>query len=186
MRRRALAVAALAVVLVISACATSPRALIDTVRVDPDDGHRRAALLALEGRVADWMVPALKAALSADRDTVCRTLAAERLGQTRSPEAAAELRTSTHTDKAAVVRRAALYALSRVDVAGIEPDLRKVIENEPAADIRELALLLAQAVMSDPEKRKAFALLATEDTDLRVRRAAALLLDSAQHPTPFQ
>jgi HEAT repeat protein len=176
MPRRAFAVAALAVTLGLSACATSPRALIDTVRTDPDGHRRRAALLALEGRVSDWMVPALRSALSADLDTVCRVLAAERLGQTRSPEAATELRKSTHADKNAVVRKAALHALSRVDAAGIEPDLRKVLQEEPDPDVRERALRIAGTAPLDAEKRLALARQASQDDDLRVRTLARQML----------
>jgi HEAT repeat protein len=176
MPRRAFAVAALAVTLGLSACATSPRALIDTVRTDPDGHRRRAALLALEGRVSDWMVPALESVLNSDLDTVCRVLAAKRLGGTGRPEAAVELRKSAHTDKDPLVRKTALQALSHVDAAGIEPDLRKVLQEEPNPAVREQALLVADTAGLDPEERKALARLATEDDDLRVRSRARLML----------
>jgi len=166
---------AIALLLALSGCTTAPRDLIYTVRTDPDAGHRRNALLALDGRVTNKMIPALESALKSDLDTVCRTLAAERLGQTKNPEAAVELRKSTHMDKDAVVRKAALLALCRVAAADMEPDLRKILQEEPATDIRELALRLAYTAVLDPEKRKALALLASQDADLRVRMAAKML-----------
>ncbi len=173
MSRASLGIVLLTIAL--SGCAATPHALIDTVRADPDAGNRRDALLALDGRVASWMIPALESTLSSDLDTVCRALAAERLGQTQKPETAVELRKSTHTDKDVIVRKAALRALGLIAPDNIEPDLRKVLQEEPAADIRELALRLAHGVVFDPGKRKALARLASEDADLRVRRAAMIL-----------
>jgi HEAT repeat protein len=110
---------------------------------DPDTGVQRAALSALAESRGKSAVGAIARLLESEEQWPIRVRAAEALGSlaagSRDADAVEALTAAALKDDYALVREAAVRALSRVDPAAARPILRRVRERDREPRVRDAA-----------------------------------------------
>lgn len=153
-----------------------PRAGPELLRIMGGESNRvaRAAAAALPSRSHDLTAPTLIDRLaSPDTDTEAKVDAAAALGMIGDGEAVLRLVTALG-NRAVPVRMAAARALGRLGNRFAVPYLAEVLENDPSADVLQVA---AQALGELGNSSSAYALeAATQSPNTTVRQAAQMAL----------